>query len=396
MNEDEIALRSQAIQLLLNGESKSRIARQLGKSRLWVIRWAARYQPDDPEGSLQDRDCAPKQPHRGWPEQVRQMAIQSRKARQEGQQPGYKYALISAAAIHYELRQLGINPTPPVRTIHAWLKEAGLVGKDKAIGHEKKPAKPYPAPSSRTSNDLHELDLKGPFYLSGSPQKYYLAVLRDAYSKRVALAVLESMQMEPIIDFLLVAWGKLGLPKVLQMDNGLEFRGSNLYPRSPSKLARVCLDLGVEPLFIPPREPWRNGVVENLNGLLDRLFLEKERFVDFAHLKTCAAEVEMAINTTHRLPALEGKTPSEAANTSTFRMMPEHYDWRKRNLQLVKGKISFIRLVRKSGRITLTASDKFEIGTELQWQYVLATIDIEAHRLDIFFQGELIKSFEYC
>lgn len=395
MGEDEIALRKQAIQRLLSGESKSSIARQLGKSRLWVIRWAARYRPDDPEGSLRDHDSAPKKPHRGWPEEVRQMVLRSREEREAGQQPGYKYALISAAAIYYELCRLGLASVPPIRTIHAWLKQAGKVSEDKKEEKEERPTKPYPAPDNQEVNDVHELDLKGPFYLSGTPQKYYLVVLRDVCGKRVALAVILNMQMDTILDFLLAAWAKLGLPKVLQMDNGLVFRGSNRYPRSPGRLARVCLDLGVEPLFIPTREPWRNGVIESLNGLLDRLFLHRETFTDTAHLQACAAELEMAINTTHHLPALEGQTPAEFAHIASLRLLPEGYDWRKRNLQLVKGKVSFIRLVRRSGRITLCANDKFEIGTDYQYQYVFASVDLEAHRLDVFFRGQLIRSFDY-
>ncbi len=285
------------------------------------------------------------------------MVLKSRKARQEGILPGYQYALIGAEAIHYELRTLGISPTPPIRTIHAWLKQAGMVKKGKPEITEKRPVKPYPAPDSQNVNDVHELDLKGPFYLSGSPQKYYLVALRDARSKCVSLAAIQNMQMETIIDFLMTAWNKLGLPKVLQMDNGLEFRGSNRYPRSPGKLSRVCMDLEVEPLFIPPHEPWRNGVIERLNGLLDRLLLQRENFRDFTHLQTCAIEVETTINTTHCLPALDGQTPVEFAQKATLRLLPEHYNWRKRNLQLVKGKVSFIRLVRKSGRITLCAND---------------------------------------
>jgi len=62
------------------------------------------------------------------------------------------------------------------------------------------------------------------------------------------------------------------------MDNGLEFRGSNGYPRSLGKLVRVCLDLGVQPSFIPTHEPWRNKAIENLSGLADCLILRSQIF----------------------------------------------------------------------------------------------------------------------
>ena len=53
-----------------------------------------------------------------------------------------------------------------------------------------------------------------------------------------------------------------------------------------------------------------------------------------------------------------------------------HYDWRTRDLRLLKGKVTFIRFVRKSGRITLTAKDKFLIGKKYKWQYVMANVDV--------------------
>jgi putative transposase len=393
MSTNEVKLRKQAVQKWLSGEPKKRIAHDLGKSRNWVNYWLSRYQADDPEGSLQDGSKAPKHPYHKWSEDLVQMALNSRQLRQEGQQPGYRYSLVGAEAIHYELKNLGIMPVPPVRTIHSWLKARGtIVARQEA---EARPPKPYPTPVCQAVNDLQELDLKGPFYLTGSDQKYYLSVLREAFSKRVALTAIQDKQMTTILDFLLPAWRKLGLPKVLQMDNGLEFRGSNRYPRSPGQLLRVCLDLGVEPLFIPPHEPWRNGVVENLNGLLERLFLQKQIIQDYAHLQACTQEVETAINTAHRLSALEGKTPQEAVVGKRLVYPPEDYVWRKRDLRLVKGKISFIRLVRKSGRITLCAADKFEIGEEYAWQYVRAIVDVEAQRLDVYLSGNLIKSFDY-
>lgn len=201
--------------------------------------------------------------------------------------------------------------------------------------------------------------------------------------------------MEPLIDFLVESWQNTGRPKSLQMDNGLEFRGSNRYPRSLGKLSRVCLDLGVKPVFIPTREPWRNGVVENLNGLIQRLFLKAQTFETEKHLHKETKKLETAINTTHRLSALDGKTPQEFSTGTHMRSMPSGYDWRTRNLRLLKGKVSFIRLVRKSGKITLTAKDKFFISKKYKWRYVLATVNVRQKQLNIYLNNKLIKSFAY-
>ncbi len=392
---DEIALRKEAIKRWLTGESKTSIGRALGKSRQWVGYWAERYAPDAPEGGLQNASRAPKQPHRQWPDEVIQLALNSRRLREARDQPGYEFALVGAQAIQYEMRELGVEPLPPVSTIHYWLRQAGLVRPIHPPPVTNKEPTPYPTPQREAVNDLHQFDLKGPLYLAGSAQKHYLLAMRDYASKVVALDISQNKQGKTIAEFLVSAWQRHGLPTILQLDNAMELRGSNRYPRSFGQVVRLCLDVGVKLLFVPPHEPWRNGFIENFNGLADRLLLKRETFTDFDHFRAGAQRLEQAINTTHRLLALDGKTPCEFIADQPIRLLSSTYDGLQRDLQLLKGHISFIRLVRKSGRITTFASDNFDIDPDLKWQYVLARVDVEAQRLHIFHQGELIKTLDY-
>lgn len=390
----EITLRKKVVRLWLQGKSKSEIARRLQKPRLWVHRWIGRYDPNAPEESLRNRPCAPKHVRKYYSQKVKDFVLHSRLEREAGKHSKYQHALIGAEAIHYELRELGVTPLPSPRTIHGWLKQAGKV-KERRAKVRKAPNPTYPVLVCKAVNDVHQLDLKGPFYLKDNAQKYYLAALRDTYGKKVALGVLADKKMEALIDFLVRAWQKLGRPRHLQMDNGLEFRGSNRYPRSLGKLLRVCLDLGVEPIFIPTHEPWRNGVIENLNGLVDRLLLQAKHFETDRQLEREAHQLEISINTRHRLKALDGKTPQEFAAKARIRSLSSNYDWRKRDLRLLKGNVSFIRLVRKSGRITLTADDKFLIGKKYKWHYVFACVDAQTKKLKVYSRDRLIKSFDY-
>ena len=388
----EIKLRQQAIALHLQGWNKSEIARKLQRSRPWVNRWVSRYCSNEPKKSLQDHSRAPTHVHRAYPEQVQKMVNQIRVEREAGKRVKYQYALVGAQAIYYELKDLHISPLPSTRTIHGWLKQAGQIPVRKS---QKPPNPTYPVLPCKAVNDVQELDFKGPFYLQDHSHKYYLVALRDKLSKKTTLRALSKKSMDAIVDFLVNSWQKMGYPKCLKMDNCLDFRGSNLYPRALSKLIRVCLDLGVQPVFIPIQEPWRNGVVENLNGLLNRFLLRLQTFETEKQLHQAVQRLETTINTTHRLSALQGKTPQEFAAHARVRYPPAHYDWRTRNLQLVKGKVTFIRFVRKSGRITVTANDKFFIGKRYKWQYVMAVVDVARKRLNILWQGKRIKSFDY-
>src|ERR1041385_6968686 len=333
----ESELRKRAIALYLQGWKKSEIARKMQRSRRWVHRWIERYEPDTPKLSLQNHSRAPKQREGVYSERIKKMVLHSREERERGKRAKYQYALVSAQAIYYELRELHVSPLPSPRTIHRWLKRAGQIRERKA---RKAPNPTYPVLSCQAVNDVQELDFKGPFYLQDHTHKYYLMVLRDKMSKKTALRALATKGMDAILDFLVSAWQNMGCPRYLKMDNCLDFRGSNLYPRSPSKLMRVCLDLGVQPVFIPLREPWRNGVVENLNGLLNRFLFRLQTFATEKQLHQAVQRLETTINTTHRLPALQGRTPQEFAAHARLRYPPANYDWRRRDLQLLKGKVT--------------------------------------------------------
>lgn len=388
----EIELRKRAIGLYLQGWKKSEIARKMQRSRSWVQRWIGRYRSNEPRVSLQDQSRAPQ--NMGWtyPDRIKQMVMRIREEREKGKRAKYQYTLVSAQAIYYELRELHVSPLPSPRTIHLWLKQARRIPERKV----RKPPNPtYPVLPCKAVNDVQELDFKGPLYLQDRAHKYYLMVLRDKVSKKTALRALANKSMDAILDFLVDAWQRMGCPKRLKMDNCLDFRGSNLYPRSPSKLVRVCLDLGIQPVFIPLREPWRNGVVENLNSLLDRFLFRTHTFETEKQLHQAVQRMQTTINTRHRLPALQGKTPQEFTASAKLRYPPAHYDWRMRDLRLVKGKVIFIRFVRKSGRFTLTAKDKFFLGKKYKWQYVLANVDVAKKRLYVIWQGKHIKSFDY-
>jgi hypothetical protein len=231
--------------------------------------------------------------------------------------------------------------------------------------------------------------------LRGSGHKYYLAVLRDRYSRRCAIGVLNGREAQGLVDFLVANWQWLGLPNYLQMDNALEFRGSNRYPRSFGRVVRVALDLGIEPVFNPPNEPWRNGGVEWHNGFLEDRLLSIE-FADLTALRQEARVCQDTCNQTHRLAVLGGLTPNEVAAQATLRLLPASYGRHQaRSLPQDKGFVSFVRLVRKSGRITRGAGDRFMVDPTLTYTYVLARVDLARRVVVISQDGKELKTYDY-
>jgi hypothetical protein len=314
--------------------------------------------------------------------------------RVRSQREQWPYALKGAEAIHYELKALKSLELPPIRTIHRWLVQASLVEPEGVLPQARSP-KPIPLPQARAVNQVQQLDLKGPIYLRGSSHKYYLAVLRDRASRRCALEVLSSREAQAILTFLVASWQWLGLPDYLQMDNALEFRGSNQYPRSFGRVVRVALELGIEPVFIPTHEPWHNGGVERHNGFLGERLLTIE-CPDLATLRQQTQACQVACNQTHRLTALDGLTPEEVVAKTTLHLLPTSYQGHQaRCLSQNKGWVSFVRLVRKSGRITLGAGDRFMVDPDLAYTYVLARVDVALKVVVISQEDRLLKVYDY-
>lgn len=391
---DKLEERKQAMLMYhVHHLSKAEICRRLERSRPWLDRWLVRYDPGDVEGSLSDRKRGPKHGSGHWSSGVRQRVIEMRKAR--SQEPEWRYAFIGAQAIHLELEALGSAEVPPVRTIHHWFVEEDLVDPPEEQCEEKKQSKPIPLPVADSVNRVQQLDLKGPLYLQGSSTKYYLVVLRDRYSHRCAIDVLDSRASQGIVDFLVANWHWLGLPDYLQLDNALEFRGSNRYPRSFGKVVRVSVDLDIEPLFNPPSEPWRNGGIEWFNGFLDKRLLQ----IMFENLPAFRDEAQVCqdqCNHIHRLAEHNGLTPNEITAQADLRFPPTDYArHQSRQLSQDHGFVSFVRLVRKSGRITLGAGDRFMVDPDLAYQYVLARVDLAQKLVRISHDEQQVKVYDF-
>jgi hypothetical protein len=390
---DELEIRRQAMLLYhVQRLSKAETCRRLKRPRPWLDRWLERYDPSDVEGSLHDHKAGPKQADSPWSAEIRQQVLEMRKAR--SQQAQWRYAFYGAEAIHLELKALHNAEVPPVRTIHTWLVAADLV-KHEDRPTEKRTSKPIPLPVADAVNRVQQLDLKGPVYLTGCSTKYYVSTLRDRYSHRCALDVFDNREAQSLVEFLITNWGWMGLPNSLQMDNALEFRGSNRYPRSFGKVVRVSLDLNVEPIFNPPGEPWRNGGVEHFNRFVDERLL-KVPFDDAHAFQAEAWACQEACNQTHRLPAFDGQTPNEIAAGATLRFPPAGYQrQRDRQLPQNQGFVSFVRLVRKSGRITLGAGDRFMVDPELAYQYVLARVNLAQKVVQISHNDQVIATYDF-
>ncbi len=379
----EEARRREAIRRFLQGEAISAICRTLGRSRRWFHKWLQRYDPSRPDWA-RSQSRAPWHVAAKTPVAVERLVCAVRRRLQ-----ATRYAQKGALAIQWQLQQLGVAPLPTIWTINRILKRQGLVGKPSYLPR----GTPYPALVPQCPNDVHQLDLVGPRYLQGASRLYGVHLI-DAFSNAVALAAVPSKRDTDIVEAVVAAWQRLGIPRRLQVDNELSFRGSNRYPRSLGLLIRLCLSLGVELVFIPEAEPWRNGIVERFNDVYDKLFYRSQRFRDPEHLAAELVRFEAFHNRQHRYAKLGQRVPWEVHTASQRRVLPRCFAQHRGELPFRDGRVSFVRLTDAHGRVRFF-SESFLVHPRLVHEYVTGTISTRAGVLQFVHQGRRIKVYRY-
>jgi hypothetical protein len=169
------------------------------------------------------------------------------------------------------------------------------------------------------------------------------------------------------------------VPKVAQFDNGQTIAGHHRHLALP---VRTCLHLGVRVRLVPFGEPWRNGVVEHFNDILDKRFFRTERFRDLLHLARRAGEFEAFHNAQHQYSALKGATPEEWERRMRFVPTPLDPEVALPMELPRSGVVEFIPLVR-SDRVVRILGAKITVPEAFVHRYLTATLYLRTRRLVI-------------
>ena len=184
---------------------------------------------------------------------------------------------------------------PIVRLIESWQKKDWL---KKTTYVPKGVEYPY-FTEPLDFNNIHQADLVGPRYIKRDG-KFYSFNVMDLLSHRVYIESQRTKEDRQVASSLLKCWKAVGPPDFLQLDNELSFRGSNRHPRSPGLVIRLCLYFGVQPVFIPIGEPWRNGAIEKFNDTYNKKFFRRQWFASYVMLKRQSKNFQRFHNKHHR------------------------------------------------------------------------------------------------
>lgn len=376
-------LRELAIERYENGEVPKNIYTSLGKGKTWFFKWLKRSKTCEANWA-EERSRKPHNSPKKTDKTMEQTVIDTRHKLEKE-----LYAQIGALNITWHLSEEQNEKAPSMATINRIIQRNNLSRKrpryqPKGIN--------FPAIIPHCSNFLHQFDVIGPRYLK-SDGRFYSGNIVDAYDRRCCINPRRRHTRIDITDALIRSWQMLGIPDYLQMDNMLPTQGSHRHPHSFGLVIRLCLKLGIQPVFIPIKEPWRNGIVERFNDVFDKMFFRTQFFPTFNRVYQQAPGFEQFHNKNHRYSTMSGKTPLQQM-TKKIQRLPADFKI-PRKLFIVPGKIHLFRFIR-SNRILDIFGEKFAMPISVEYEYVKVTIDTANETLSVYHDSKLIEQYKYA
>ena len=219
-----------------------------GDQRLDRIDWS-----DRPRGGRREAYATPAR--------VEDLAVRVRKDLRE------KSALgdCGARAIREELQRRRTKPLPSIRTIGRILLRKGVLDGRRRVRRPPPPPGWYLPRCADRKAELESFDFVEGLVLRGGIDAMVLngmSLHGGLCSSWVESAWTAKMTVRTLVDH----WREHGLPTYAQFDNDTIFQRAHQYRDTFGRVTRLCLQLGVTPVFAPPRETGFQAAIESYNG----------------------------------------------------------------------------------------------------------------------------------
>jgi transposase-like protein len=336
------------------------VARRFGVTlstvQYWV-RWAKGKRLDRVDWS--DRSRAPCHPQR-TSQKIEQEVLRLRKWLKEQSVLG-EYG---APAIYREMQTRRLQPCPAISTISRILQRHGVLD-----GHcrvrRPPPAKGwYIADVAERKSELDSFDtIEGLLTDDGAEVTVLTGV--SLHGGLTAAWTGRAINAKTIVEHLVEHWRAVGLPAYAQFDNDTRFQGPRQYADTIGRVMRLCLSLGVIPVFAPPNETGFQATIESFNGLW-----QAKVWTRFKHtsLRGLAGRSAKYITASRKRRALR----SEAAPAR--RSFPKR--WRLDLQKHPTGNIVFLRRTDNRGRVSVLER-RFLVDPNWPHRLVRAVVDLD-------------------
>jgi hypothetical protein len=246
-----------------------------------------------------------------------------------------------AAAIHRHLRARGIVDAPSVPTINRILRRHGVFDAHRRIRRPPPPRGWYLPDVAQGEAELESFDIIEGLVIQGGPQVDVLTSMA-LHGGLVGAWPTAGLTARLVGALLIAHWREVGLPTYAQFDNDTRFQGPHQHRDAIGQVVRLCLSLGVIPVFVPPYETGFQAAIESFNGRWQAKVWARFHHDSLAMLQSRSA---------HYIAAYRSRAAAQRETSPERRPFPQHWRWDLDAPQ--RGRIVFLRRTSEQGTVSV-------------------------------------------
>jgi hypothetical protein len=368
------------------GQSRRALARRFKVALRSVQRWLVRAGSQLLERvDWADRSHAPRRQARQTRPALERRVVVLRQQLQRG-----ALGFIGAQAIHDALRAARSHAAvPTVRTIGRILKRHGLLDAARRVRRVAPPPGWYLPAAASGRAELDAFDVIEDLPLEAGPRLDVLTT-RALWGPACGAWISPALGARWIGTQLVAHWRLHGLPTYAQFDNDSRFQGTHTHPDVLGQVIRLCLSLGVTPVFAPPREHGPQNLNESFNHLWQQKVWQR-----FHH--PSAAAFQAASN--RFVAAYQQRRAARIERAPRRRAFPKN--WRLDLQRRPRGLVIFLRRTDVHGAIRVLGH-RWVVDPQWVHRLVRAEVDLDHHQIRCFRlrrrapdEQTLAKTFRY-
>jgi len=174
------------------------------------------------------------------------------------------------------------------------------------------------------------------------------------------------------LPHLLQRWQRDGLPAYAQFDNDTVFQGAHQFANTVGAVSRLCLQLKVIPVFVPPLEHGMQNLIESFNALWQAKLWRRHRVADPSELQMRSDQYIEAHRA--RTQALAETAPRRPGVPKGFRFQPH---------APLSGLIIFVRRTNETGQVQMLGQT-FSVSSSWPHRLVRCEVDLDHQQIRCF------------
>jgi hypothetical protein len=276
-----------------------------------------------------------------------------------------------ADAIRRHLAAEGIEGVPCARTIHRILERRGALDGARRVRRPAPPPGWYLPELAGRRAELDSFDFVESLKIRNGP----LVDVLNATSLHGGLPgswPMPQKTAQNALEALLEHWRAFGCPGYAQFDNDTVFQGPHQHPDTLGRISRLCLSLGIVPVFVPPRETGFQAAIENFNGRWQAKVWSRFEHQSLAELRE---------RTGRYLEALPARSASRIEAAPARPAFPAR--WRLDLQAKPRGRLLYLRRTSDDGCAEVLGH-KFPVERSWTQRLVRAEVDLDAGQITFY------------